>query len=60
MDVDGLLPTALFRSIYISHSCKFVVLDPSAKKPALAQSQSTVRRDTDIAVVQSTRKESPE
>jgi hypothetical protein len=60
MDVDGLLPTTLFRSIYISHSCKFVVLDPSAKKPALAQSQSTVRRDTDIAVVQSTRKESPE
>ena len=33
MDVDGLLPTALFRSIFISHSGKFVILDPSAKKP---------------------------
>ena len=33
MDVDGLLPTALFRSIFISHSGKFVILNPSAKKP---------------------------
>ena len=32
MDVDGLLPIALFQSIFISHSGKFVILDPSAKK----------------------------
>jgi hypothetical protein len=41
IDVDGLLPTSLFRSIYISHSGGFVILNPSAKdptvKPALAQ-----------------------
>jgi len=28
MDTDGLLPTSLFRSIYISHSSSFVILDP--------------------------------
>ncbi len=59
-DVDGLLPTALFRSIFISHSGRFVILNPSVKEPALAQSQSTFRRDTGIAVAQSMRKESPE
>ena len=31
MDIDGLLPTSLFRSIFISHSGKFVILDPSTK-----------------------------
>jgi predicted aspartyl protease len=40
-DVDGLLPTSLFRSIFISHSGEFVILNPSSKdpsvKPALAQ-----------------------
>jgi predicted aspartyl protease len=39
MDIDGLLPTSLFRSIFISHSGKFVILDPSTKKPALAQAK---------------------
>jgi hypothetical protein len=33
MDVDGFLPITLFQSIFISHSGKFVILDPSAKKP---------------------------
>src|SRR5215469_9351368 len=37
-EVDGLLPTSLFRSIFISHSGRFVILDPSPK-PALAQSR---------------------
>jgi hypothetical protein len=41
IDVDGILPTSLFRSIFISHSGEFVILNPSAKdtsvKPALAQ-----------------------
>jgi predicted aspartyl protease len=31
-DTDGLLPTALFQSIFISHSQKFVIFDPSAKR----------------------------
>jgi hypothetical protein len=49
MDIDGLLPTSLFRSIFISHSGRFVILDPSIKKP-----------DTGIAVVQSMRSEPQE
>ena len=32
MDVDGFLPTTLFRSVFISHSGKFVILDPSPPK----------------------------
>jgi hypothetical protein len=39
MDIDGFLPTSLFRSIFISHSGKFVILDPSRKKTVLAQSK---------------------
>jgi predicted aspartyl protease len=31
-DVDGILPTSLFRSIFISHSGEFVILNPTAKK----------------------------
>jgi len=46
-DVDGLLPTSLFRSIFISHSGKFVILDPSAK-PAVAQSKTPSGIDTQI------------
>jgi hypothetical protein len=38
VDVDGLLPTALFRSIFISHSGKFVILDPF-EKPTTAKSK---------------------
>lgn len=38
-DLDGLLPTSLFRSIFISHSGKFVILDPSAKQ-TIAQPKS--------------------
>jgi predicted aspartyl protease len=30
-DVDGLLPTSLFRSIFISHSGEFVILNPTVK-----------------------------
>jgi hypothetical protein len=45
-DVDGLLPTSLFRSIFISHSGKFVILDPSVK-PKLAQ---TTPRPPDTAI----------
>jgi hypothetical protein len=32
MDVDGLIPTALFHSIYISHQGKFVILNPSLSR----------------------------
>jgi hypothetical protein len=42
-DIDGLLPTSLFRSIFISHSGKFVILDPSLQKPVFAQTESTFR-----------------
>jgi predicted aspartyl protease len=31
-DVDGLIPTALFHSIYISHQGKFVILNPSLSR----------------------------
>jgi hypothetical protein len=34
MDTDGLLPTSLFRSIYISHSSGFVIVDPEVAQPA--------------------------
>jgi hypothetical protein len=30
-DTDGLMPTSEFQSIFISHSQKFVILDPSPK-----------------------------
>ena len=30
-DTDGLMPTFEFQSIFISHSQKFVILDPSPK-----------------------------
>jgi len=58
MDIDGLLPTSLFRSIFISHSGKFAILDPSAK-PAPADSKSPSRPDTEISVARSLRTESP-
>jgi predicted aspartyl protease len=58
LDVDGLLPTSLFRSIFISHSGGFVILNPSAK-PALTQSKSPSRPGTDISDVPSLRNESP-
>ncbi|WP_035356660.1 retropepsin-like aspartic protease [Edaphobacter aggregans] len=45
--VDGFLPTSLFSSIFISHSGRFVILDPSAK-PKLAQSKPPFRTDTAI------------
>ena len=47
-DVDGLLPTSLFHSIFISHSGKFVILDPSAK-PAVAQSKHPSHADAEIS-----------
>lgn len=34
MDTDGLMPTSAFSSIFISHSHKFVILDPSTKAVA--------------------------
>ena len=58
MDIEGLLPTSLFRSIFISHSGKFAILDPSAK-PAPAHSKSPSRPDTEISVARSLRTESP-
>jgi hypothetical protein len=60
MDVDGLLPTALFRSIFISHSGRFVILDPSTRNTAIAQSKSTSRQDPANIVARSMRIESPE
>jgi hypothetical protein len=34
MDTDGLMPTSVFGSIFISHSQKFVILDPTRKAMA--------------------------
>ena len=34
MDTDGILPTSVFGSIFISHSHRFVILDPTAKAMA--------------------------
>ncbi len=59
MDVDGLLPTALFRSIFISHSGKFVILDPFTN-PALGRSKPAPHPDADIPVVRSLQTESRE
>jgi predicted aspartyl protease len=39
MDIDGLLPTSLFQSIFISHSGQFAILDPSAKPMCLLELQ---------------------
>jgi hypothetical protein len=58
MDIEGLLPTSLFRSIFISHSGKFAIVDPSAKL-APAHSKSPSRPDTEISVARSLRTESP-
>jgi hypothetical protein len=38
-DVDGFLPTSLFRSIFISHSGRFVILEPSLI-PAVTQAKA--------------------
>jgi predicted aspartyl protease len=51
MGVDGFVPTLLFRSIFISHSGRFVILDPLSK-PKLDIPAS---RSTDIAIAQSLR-----
>jgi|SRR6187402_23954 len=58
MDIDGLLPTSLFRSIFISHTGRFAILDPSVK-PALEQSKPAPRSDIEISDVRSSRTESP-
>lgn len=58
MDIDGLLPISLFKSIFISHSGKFVILDPSAK-PAFAQPNSPSRPETEISDVRSRQNGSP-
>jgi len=43
-NVTGLLPTSVFRSIFISHSARFVILNPSenesAEKQVLATSKT--------------------
>src|SRR5260370_6323092 len=57
MDIDGLLPTSLFRSIFISHSGKFVILDPSTNA-TLRQSEPTPHPDADISVARSLQTES--
>ena len=56
-DTDGLLPTSLFRSIFISHSGKFVILDPSTNA-TLRQSEPAPHPDADISVVRSLQTES--
>jgi predicted aspartyl protease len=50
-DVDGILPTSLFRSIFISHSGEFVILNPSLL-PAVTQSKSLSRTESRIADAQ--------
>jgi hypothetical protein len=57
-DVDGLLPTSLFQSIFISHSAKFVILDPAAK-PTLAHSKPPTHADIEISDGPSLRRPSP-
>jgi hypothetical protein len=47
VDVDGLLPTSLFQSIFISHSGKFAILDPSAK-PTVAKSKPPSHAEAEI------------
>jgi predicted aspartyl protease len=42
MDTDGLLPTSLFRSIYISHSSSFVIVDPETLPVKSAPTLATV------------------
>jgi hypothetical protein len=42
VEVDGLLPTAIFRSVYISYTGRFVVLEPGKQKSSGRRSQSTV------------------
>jgi hypothetical protein len=58
MDVDGYLPTSLFRSIFISHSGKFAIIDPSTK-PAPIQSKSALRQAAETSGVQSLEAEPP-
>ena len=47
-DVDGFLPTSLFRSIFISHSGRFVILEPQAK-PAFAELKNPSNAETEIS-----------
>jgi len=50
-NVAGLLPTSMFRSIYISHSARFVILNPSVnekgEKQVLAKSKTPLAKEDD-------------
>jgi hypothetical protein len=48
IDVDGFLPTSLFRSIFISHSGRFVILETPAK-PALGKPKPQSGAETEIS-----------
>jgi hypothetical protein len=43
-DTDGLLPTCLFQSIFISHAQKFVILEPSHRPLECARSPKAVAK----------------
>ena len=47
-DVDGLMPTSLFRSIFISHQGRFVVLNPSFSRTLAADRSNGLARATAI------------
>lgn len=53
MNVDGLLPTSVFQSIFISHSGRFVILNPSMRQPSakstLAQSKPLPLPETETS-----------
>ena len=46
-NVAGLLPTSMFRSIFISHSARFVILNPSVSESA--EKQDLARSKTPLA-----------
>jgi hypothetical protein len=50
VDTDGVVPTSLFRSIFISHRGRFVILNPSLSKGGRSQmayiDPSTTRRES--------------
>jgi len=54
LNVAGLLPTSVFRSIFISHSARYVILNPSgsekAEKQLLAKSKTPVAKEDDSDV----------
>jgi hypothetical protein len=51
MDVDGLLPTWLFQTIFISHAGRFVIFEPSVFRPQNFRTRYKAGRSTDHTAV---------